>query len=317
MHSAHGWAEAPKWARLTTRGQAACTRQRIPRPPLRARRGGHPLQRTRRRRSVAGGGEEALAEGDHVADVRQVRVGRREGRHDLAVVRLDLAGEGRDGARHLGFRDEREEAEHGEAAVVDLDVELLGLLLGGQLLCEAERVEEVERHRVRDLLEGGEVARLAAAHVVLGAVLLQHVRRLGPELEEADDEQDLEARALRRGVPDGGRGEAVEGGVVGQGGRERPRPADPVLVDAISHKSRHRNAAVLHLSMAEEPDGGVVALVPKVLVAELERVEVAEHWVLRLREAAEVLRHDDGAGRRRGPSDGRERGGRSERDGEH
>ena len=103
---------------------------------------------------------------------------------------------------------------------------------------------------------------------------------------------------LRRGVPDGGRGEAVEGGVVGQGGRERPRPADPVLVDAISHKSRHRNAAVLHLSMAEEPDGGVVALVPKVLVAELERVEVAEHWVLRLREAAEVLRHDDGAGRR-------------------
>ena len=93
--------------------------------------------------------------------------------------------------------------------------------------------------------------------------------------------------------------------------------------------------------MAEEPDGGVVALVPKVLVAELERVEVAEHRVLRLREAAEVLRHDDGAGRRlsdsgesaslvaavatvtvwewrayRGPSDGRERG-RSERDGEH
>ena len=103
---------------------------------------------------------------------------------------------------------------------------------------------------------------------------------------------------LRRGVPDGGRGEAVEGGVVGQGGRERPRPADPVLVDAISHESRHRNAAVLHLSMAEEPDGGVIALVPKVLVAELERVEVAEHRVLRLREAAEILRHDDGAGRR-------------------
>jgi len=41
----------------------------------------------------------------------------------------------------------------GEAAVVDLDVELARLLLVGQLLREAEGVEEVERHRVRDLLE--------------------------------------------------------------------------------------------------------------------------------------------------------------------
>ena len=57
-------------------------------------------------------------------------------------------------------------------AVVDLNVELARLLLLRQLLGEAEGVEEAEGHRVRDLLEGGEVARLAAAHVVLGAVLL-------------------------------------------------------------------------------------------------------------------------------------------------
>jgi hypothetical protein len=41
----------------------------------------------------------------------------------------------------------------GEAAVVDLDVQLARLLLLGQLLGDAERVEEAEGHRVRDLLE--------------------------------------------------------------------------------------------------------------------------------------------------------------------
>ena len=72
----------------------------------------------------------------------------------------------------------------------------------------------LERHRVRDLFEAGEVAGLAAAHVVRGAVLLEHVGRLGPELEEADDEQDLQARRLRGRVPHRRGREAVEGRVV-------------------------------------------------------------------------------------------------------
>jgi hypothetical protein len=50
---------------------------------------------------------------------------------------------------------------------------------------------------VRDLLEAGEVAGLAATHVVRGAVLLKHVRRLGPELEEADDQPGEERRRVR------------------------------------------------------------------------------------------------------------------------
>ena len=207
--------------------------------------------------------------GHHVLDEGQVDVAGAERAHDLTIVRLDLAREGGDGARHLGLRDEREEAKHGKAAVVDLDVELARLLLVRQLLGEAEGVEEVERHRVRDLLEGGEVARLAAAHVVGLAVLLEHVARLGPELEEADDDEDLQARILRRRVPHGRRREALEGRVVRQRVGELPRPVDAVLVDAVANEAGHGNAAVLDLGVTEPSDGRLVALVPELARAKV------------------------------------------------
>ena len=54
-----------------------------------------------------------------------------------------------------------EEADHSKAAVVDLGDQTLGLLLGRLVLGELERVEQVERHRVRQLVERREVARLA------------------------------------------------------------------------------------------------------------------------------------------------------------
>jgi len=54
-----------------------------------------------------------------------------------------------------------EEADHGKAAVVDLGDQTLRLLLGRLVLGELERVEQVERHRVRQLVERREVARLA------------------------------------------------------------------------------------------------------------------------------------------------------------
>ena len=49
----------------------------------------------------------------------------------------------------LGRRDQAEDADHREAAVVDFSEERLLLALGRHLLGEAEEVPQVERHRVR------------------------------------------------------------------------------------------------------------------------------------------------------------------------
>ena len=103
---------------------------------------------------------------------RRVRAGGVEGRHVVAAVGADDAREARDGAGNLGLAEEAKEAQHGETAVVCLGDQAARLLLGRRVLGELEGVEEVERHRVHVVLEGGEVARLAAAHVVL------HIRRV-------------------------------------------------------------------------------------------------------------------------------------------
>merc|ERR1719226_471921 len=116
--------------------------------------------------------------------LEDVEVGGERG-HVVAVVRQRNAAERGHGARELGL---------GEAAVVDLDEAAALLLLRGGVLREADRVPEVERHRVRDLelvaslraVERREGSRLAALGVVSagGAAL-------GEELEEADEEDNL------------------------------------------------------------------------------------------------------------------------------
>ena len=72
--------------------------------------------------------------------------------HVVAVVRQRDAAERGHGARDLRLGEEAEEAEHGEAAVVDLDEAAALLLLGGGVLREADGIPEVERDRVRDLV---------------------------------------------------------------------------------------------------------------------------------------------------------------------
>ena len=47
-------------------------------------------------------------------------------------------------------------------------------------------------------LEGREVARLAATHVVLLARLGEDDRRLAVQLEEADEEDDLKAQSKKK-----------------------------------------------------------------------------------------------------------------------
>ena len=102
-----------------------------------------------------------------------------EGRHNVAIVRADAhVREARHTAWHLRLGEEAHQADHGQAAVVHLSDQSLGLFLSCHRLLEVERVEQVERHRVRQLIESGKVARLAAAHVVRLAVLLEHERVL-------------------------------------------------------------------------------------------------------------------------------------------
>ena len=85
-----------------------------------------------------------------------------EGRHDVARVGLEAeAGQAGHGALQLRLGEEAEEANHGEAPVVDLGDQALGLLLRRLVLRDLERIVQVERHRVRQLVERREVARLA------------------------------------------------------------------------------------------------------------------------------------------------------------
>jgi len=56
----------------------------------------------------------------------------------------------------------------------------------------------------------------------------------------------------------------------------------------VADRREHRDAAVLDLGLAQEADRRLVALLPEVLVAELERVEVAHDRVLLLGERLQV-----------------------------
>mmetsp|Transcript_42930 Transcript_42930/g.142924 ORF Transcript_42930/g.142924 Transcript_42930/m.142924 type:complete len:237 (-) Transcript_42930:231-941(-) len=174
-----------------------------------------------------------------------------ERRHHLARVRPDAnVGQSRHRAGHLGLGQEAHQANHRKAPVVDLCEQPLGFLLGGGVLAEAEGVEEVEGDRVGQLGKRGEVAGLAAAHVVLLALLAQDVRVLAPELKEGDGQDDLPFRRLRRYVPQLLRGEPLWR-------RHRnlvPREANVVGMHDVAHKAGHRDATVLDLRLAQEAD---------------------------------------------------------------
>jgi len=259
----------------------------------------------RRARLVAVGADRL----EHVRDVRQAGVGGGEGRHDLASVRRDAKGVEAGDLQALGGGDEAEDANHREAAVVQLDNEATLLLLGRELLLEAEGVEQVEGDRVRELVrELGEVARLAATHVVLLAIHLEGRGGLGPHLQEADEAQDLELGRRGERVPLVSRAarrrdvSVAHGRDVRHGGAERAldvaREVDAVRLDAVADERGHRNAAVLDLGLPEPGDrllGGV---------ADAERVPVADDRVGLLGESLEAGLVGD---LRRGPRLGVER----------
>mmetsp|Transcript_67622 Transcript_67622/g.202135 ORF Transcript_67622/g.202135 Transcript_67622/m.202135 type:complete len:305 (-) Transcript_67622:58-972(-) len=275
----------------------------------------HDSRKVRAGRLVAEGADRL----EHVRDEGQRGVGRGEGRHDLAGVRLDAEAVEAGHLQALGGRDEAEDADLREAAVVDLREERLLLALGRHLGGEAERIPQVEGHRVREgrlvrARELGEVARLAAAHVVLLAVGLEHEAGLGPHLEEADDHEDLQLRRGGERIPLVGRA-ARRRDVSEADGRERraradaaeraldvPREADAVGLDAVANERGHRDAAVLDLGLAQEADGRRVGVTPELALGQLERVVVADDRVelLGLLREAGLVHHLDRDARRRG-----------------
>merc|ERR1719395_279505 len=174
------------------------------------------------------------------------------------------------------------------------------LLLGGGVLREADRVPEVERHRVRDLelvasfrrVKARESSRLAT----LGVVRARGAR-LREELEEADEEDNLPLARLRDLVPKLSR---RLGGVVA---RDVDGELHAVRVEAVADEAGHGDAAVLDLGVAQPADGVLVAAAPEVRVGEAERVVETDDRVELDREGLKVglglMDLDRGAGRRR------------------
>mmetsp|Transcript_33529 Transcript_33529/g.107007 ORF Transcript_33529/g.107007 Transcript_33529/m.107007 type:complete len:389 (-) Transcript_33529:59-1225(-) len=238
--------------------------------------------------------------GPEVADGPEARVGarRQEGLHVVAVVAGDDAREGGDGARDLRLGEEAEEAQHREAAVVGLGDEPLCLLLGRRVLAPLERVKEVEWHRVHVGRKGGEVAGLAAAHVVLHAVGGEEVLVLGDVLEDADRADDLELRKEGDRVPHLRRRRALRHHIL----RADAAKAEAVRVRNVADEAGHRDAAVLNLGVAQPADNGVLVLAPERQIRQAKRVPVPHHWVALLREGLQIGlgRHDRAAHGRAG-----------------
>merc|ERR1712070_453289 len=245
---------------------------------------------------------------EHLGHVRQAGVDRREWGHHLAIVVLDLAGKEGHGTLHRGGGDEATDANHGGAAVVDLDEKATLLLLRGLVLGEAEGVKEVEERVAEVLTEGVEgwvEARLATLHVVLLASGGEGVGALAPDLKEEDEAEDLQLRRGGERIPlRGGRAGSGDVGVgeAGQGGS--PREVDAVLLHNEADEGSHSNAAVLDLRVTQVADGSLLveAIHGVDRLAEAEGVVVAKNGVELGSHGLEVLKglHDgsDGAGHR-------------------
>jgi len=131
------------------------------------------------------------------------------------------------------------------------------------------------------LLERRVEAWLAAAHVVRA-----HVRLADP-LEDEDRPEDLALGGARQRVPlihgrAGGSNVREHDGLARDvrkrplmGKRpagERPWEADLVRLHDVPDERGHRHAAMLDLGVAQEADGRLVALLPEVLLGEVERI---------------------------------------------
>merc|ERR1719258_876655 len=138
-------------------------------------------------------------------------------------------------------------------------------------------------------LEVGVLARQAAAHVVRVALARRLVGlELAPELEAADEADDLPLAAGLEVVPERGDAAVAERGPLVALHRHREAPRDALGVHEVADEAGHGDAAVLDLGLAQEADRRLVALLPEVLITQLEGVEVAHDRVLLLGERLQV-----------------------------
>merc|ERR1711972_108941 len=132
---------------------------------------------------------------------------------------------------------------------------------------------------MRKLVERGEVARLAAAHVMLLAFQLEQIRRLGPELEETDGQDNLELGYEGDLIPYIWRRQTLECRVVWHIPGERPRPTNPIFVHDVANESGHGNATMLDLCMAQKPDCRLICIFPEIQFREAQWIPVADDRV--------------------------------------
>ena len=198
--------------------------------------------------------------------------------------------EGRHRPGNRSLAEEAHQADHCEAAVVDLRLQLLRLPLVALVLVEAERIVQVQRNRVGQKwaalrvfespdtrlsfhtlrqIESREQAGLATPHVVAPLPWRLGHRSFGVELEETNRQENLPFGLRRDALPKRRRADSWNAQLVAG---HLPRKVDAVRVDAITDEPSHRDAAVLDLGVAQEADGRFVGLVPELPFSEVQRI---------------------------------------------
>ena len=117
-------------------------------------------------------------------------------------------------------------------------------------------------------------------------MLVSISRKLGPELKEGDQGENLPLGGVTDGIPKGrGVGLAGERGSVHLHG---PGELDTISVDNVSDEGEHGNTAVLDLGVSQEADGGLVSSTPELSLGKVEGIIEANDGVELLGEGLEI-----------------------------
>ena len=218
-------------------------------------------------------------------------------------------------ASHLRLREKPDDANHREAAVVELFDKALSLCRGRGVLRHVQRVEQIERDGVRPVVHDWIIPWFPATHVVSLALLLEDEAVLRIHFQEADEENcALESertvsqshqgvapgRCTRASHPAAALGIRIrtrksdpltdlqlcsvwEGVPLlrWRGCRDRrerlTRKLEPVALHAEPNEGCHRNASMLDLCMPEEAHRCVVTLTPQIPRRQVQWIIVADN----------------------------------------
>jgi hypothetical protein len=191
--------------------------------------------------------------------------------HGLSSVWRHNSLQKRNRSCQLLFRQESQDSDLRQSAIVDLGDKppFLGLLAAA--LAETKGIKQVQRDRVGDLVrirKLGEFSRLSTLHV-MSSVGLREV------FQETNEENDLPLCGIGKSVPLlrwGSGFEGIRGSVQCHGSR----PVDSVGLDNVSDKGSHGHTAVLDLRMTQESDGSSLVATPNGSVGQLQRIVVLQ-----------------------------------------